>query len=427
MKLRRIAIFLLIILSVASLFTCGKKVTEKQDLKKLTTYGRYWTGVLEFMKMTAIPEFKKKSGLDIDMVVYNDTIETLERVRLETKSGDPTAHFIWIDFMDIAAYIEQDLLMDITDIVGPYADKIPAKMLNPCKGPDGKIYAVPHMISIDLLMYNENNIQLDDLPQTYAELLTWCKNNPNRYSYRGIGEHLTTSLMNFFYAFGALEEGQDLSQFFNPEENPEIVSVFEYLIELNKYTKKPLYTDYSAMDLEMANEMLWLYSLWDDHLAKIRHNRNAPHVRLHPSYNLAGPTGKRAICLGGWLFAVPKNSADPVRGKEFVSWIMSQEMQVKSVGDSSRVLCGHIPARIDAVQNMPDYMKSWFDVSDVESLRKNAFEALVVRPTWAPYYFDFSTLAQRAHDEIVIQGKPIDVVLKNIQAELDLFIEASAF
>lgn len=426
MRKRWVLISFVIVAALLSV-VCSKKEAEKQGTDTLTTYGRYWTGVNEFMKVVAIPEFKKMTGLDVDMVVYNDTIETFERVKVETGSNDPTADFVWIDFMDINAYRGMDLLMDISDIVEPFADQIPPKMLDPCRGPNGEIYAVPHQISVDLMMYNENHVAVEELPATYAELLDWCRENPDRYSYRGVGEHLTTSLMNFMYAFGALQEGQDLSTFFDIEENPALVEVFEYLVELNKYTKKPLYTEYGTMDLEMANELLWLFSNWDSQIVRIRRNKDAPYVRLHPGYNLQGPTGKKAICLGGWLFAVPKNAANPEKGKQFVSWIMSEEMQIKSIGDTTQVYCGHIPARIDATANMPEYMKNWFDVQDVTTLREEAFESLVTRPTWAPYYFDFSTLLQRAHDEIVIQGKPIETVLANAQSELIMFIEASSF
>ncbi len=417
----------LLILGGSALFYACNRTKTPVETQQLITYGRYWTGVGEFMNVVAIPQFKKESGLDIQMVSYNKTTETLERVEVETKAGKPTADFVWIDFMDINAYKSKDLLLDISDVINPIANQIPAKILDPCRGADGKIYAVPHQISIDLMVYNEKSIPLESLPRTYSELLDWCKQNPGRYSYRGTDEHLTTSLMNFFYAYGALKEGQEIAKFFDPAVNPAIVDAFNYLIELNKYTKKPLYTDYGTMELEMANELLWLFSIWDSNIVRIRSNKNAPYVRLHPGYNLEGPTGKKAICLGGWLFAVPKNAAHPDLGKKFVSWIMSKDMQIKSIGDSTHALCGHIPARIDATEEMPEFMKNWFDVKDVQSLRNSAFESLVIRPTWASYYFDFSTLLQRAHDEIVIQGKPTETVLKNIQSELDLIVESSSY
>ncbi|OQY28410.1 MAG: hypothetical protein B6244_07360 [Candidatus Cloacimonetes bacterium 4572_55] len=417
----------LFVLLLAAGVTLAVNCQKKESVDKITTYGRYWSGIHEFMKVIALPEFKKNTGYDVDMVIYNNTIETLDRVEMETTNDDLTADFIWIDFMDILTYRKRDLLMDISDIVSPFANQIPDRMLDPCRDDEGRIFAAPHIVSIDLMMYNERHITPDELPNSYEELLEWCKKNPDRYSYRGSGEHLTTSMMNFFYAFGALEVGQDLSQFFNPDVNPKIVDVFEYLIELNKYTKKPLYTDYGTMDLEMANELLWLYSLWDDHVAKIRHNKNAPYVRLHPNYNLTGPTGKKAICLGGWMFAIPKNAANPKVGKKFISWMMSQEMQIRSVGDSSRVYCGHIPARIDATENLPNYIKNRFDVTDVASLRDNAFQSLVIRPTWVDYYFDLSTFIERAHNEIVVQGKPVGTVLKNVQTELDMFVAASSY
>ncbi len=426
MKVRNLAIFFL--LATLSLnLTCAEKETREDQPKKLRTYGRYWTGVLEFMKGVAIPEFKKETGLDIEIITYTKTTETLERVEIETISDKKTADFIWIDLADINAYIKKDLLTDLTDIVAPFANQIPKKFLEACRGPDGKIYAIPHQVSIDLMIYNENNINVEDLPTTYDELLEWCKANPDKYSYRGIGEHLTTSLMNVFYAFGAYREGQDLAQFFNSEINPPIIDVFEYLVKLNKYTKKPLYTDYGTMELEMANELLWLYSIWDSNVVRIRKNKKASHVRLHPVYNLTGPTGKKAICLGGWLFAVPKNAANPELGKKFLAWAMSEEMQIKSIGDSTKAYCGHIPARMDATEHMPDFMKEWFDVKDVRSLRDNAFQSLVARPTELSYYFDLSTLVQQAHDEIVIQGKPIETVLENVQAQLDLMVEASKY
>lgn len=426
MKFNQYRWFLLIFLLPLIFGACNKpQKADQKDTSKVVTYGRYWTGINEFMNMIAIPRFEAETGLTVDMTVYDKTTQTLDRVLVETRHNDQTADFIWIDLKDINAYLHNDLLVDISDLVEPFADQIPKKILDLCRGSDGKIYAVPHNLSIDLMMYNENKIDPKDLPETYEELLQWCQQNPNRYSYRGKGPHLVTSLMNFFYAFGALEYGQDISRFFDPEVNPKIVDVFEYLVELNKYTKQPHPHDVGTMDLELANELLWLFSNWDSHVASTRKNKNAPYIRLHPKYNLEGRSGLKPICLGGWLFAIPKNAANVDNGKKFVQWIMSEEMQIAAIGDSTRTFCGHIPARMDATANMPEYMKAWFDVTDVEKLRDDALRHVVVRPTWANYYESFASLVQLAHTEIIIKGEPIEDVLQNMQSELDFIVESS--
>ena len=429
MKIFRVLGLIGLLSMVVILFACNKTAKNDQDKtnrgKTVVTYGRYWTGINDFMKIIAVPKFQKETGLEINMFVYDQSTQTLEKVQLETRNDDKTADFLWIDLMDFNAYLHQGLLQDISDVVAPFEDQIPKRILDLCRGPDGKIYAVPHNLSLDFMMYNERKISLEDLPQTYSELLEWCKKNPNRYSYRGRGEHLTTSMMNFFYAFGALEQGKDISKFFDVEANPAVKTVFEFLVELNKYTKQPHPNDVGTMDLEMANELLWLFSNWDSALASTRKNKNAPYIRLHPNYNLAGPTGIKPICLGGWLFAVPKNAANPDYGKQFISWIMSEQMQIAAIGDTTRTYTGHIPGRMDAAMDMPDYMKNWFDVTDVGKLRDNGLENIVVRPTWVNYYYTFSSLVERAHNEIIVKGQPIETVLKNMQAELDLVVESS--
>ncbi len=416
---------MLLIVFVAILSSCNNK--EDKTLV-LTTYGRWWTGIELGMKEYFVPEYKKLTDTEIKMVIKQQTIDTLKHIREDVRSGKKTADFIWIDLMDLPAYIKEDLLLDVSDVIEPMKPYLPPMYIDAATGEDGIVYAIPNQLSIDLMMYDSNKLTPQAVPDTYEELLEWVKANPGRFCYRGKGEQLSTYLMNLLYAFKALGPDKDPAKIFDPKMNPEIVIMFEYLRELYQYVKQPLYESTSQGPLEQASEEIWLFSNWDSDIPRVRVDKGADFVKLHPNFQLAGPDGDRPICSGGWYLAVPKSAAHPEEGKKFIAWMSTKENILRAVGrydeTPRKTYGGHIPIRTDAIEALPDNISmSWWDIQDLETVKQQAFTNLVNRPT-VPYYHDLSLLLQRAHNDIVVKGRSIETTLKSIQAELDLYVES---
>ena len=427
MKVIKYFLAIVLIFSVIfALYACGKKnKTETEKALILKTYGRYWTGIELGMKEFFIPDFKAKTGIDIELKKFNESSETLRAVRLDRDAGKETADFLWIDLMDLPAYMAEDLLMDISDIVAPFKDKLPPNYLKLVTTPDSSIIAVPHHISADFMLYNADEISEDDLPDSYEELLEWAKKNPGKYSYRGKSEGLSTSLMNFLFAFGALGPDKDPAKLFDVETNPEILEVFEYLKELYPYVKQPLYEHNPVFEVDMASGTITLFANWDAELAKVRIDKDAKNVKLHPNIQLKGKGDLRPICSGGWLFAIPKNAAHPKEAKEFIKYMMSVDNQILAIinQQSSITYTAHIPIRSDAIEEIPPTLaKDLFDVDDLSYLVEGTFKNFVNRPT-VPYYHDLSIILQDVHNAIVINGEDPKETLARAQKELEAFAQ----
>lgn len=426
MKKAKWFVILSILLSLMlSIFSCDGKKGKDEDSVVLKTYGRYWTGIELGMKEFFIPDYKEKTGVEIELKKFNESTETLRAVRTDLEAGNRTADFLWIDLMDLPAYKADDLLMDISDIVEPYKDQLPPNYLAAVTTKDSAIIAVPHHISADLMLYNADSIPKPELPDTYDELMDWAKKHPGKYSYRGKSEGLTTSLMNFLYAFKAITPEKDVSRLFDAEYNPEIVETFEYIKELYPYVHQPLYEHNPVFQVDMANGTITLFANWDAEISKVRVDKGADYVHLHPNIQLKGKGDLRPICSGGWLFAIPKNAENPEEAKKFIQYMMSVDNQVLAImnQDTETTYTGHFPIRADAVAEIPPSMAAeLWDVNDLQHLIDITFENFVDRPT-VPYYHDLSNILQNVHNSIVINGDDIQETLARAQKELDTYTQ----
>ncbi len=404
----------------------GDDSKEESALIELITFGRYWEGIERGMNQTLIKEFREQNGINIKMRTFGKSPDVLNALRIATEQERGVADFLWIDLMDVPAYERSDLLMDLSDIVDPYRDKIPQAFLDAATTSDGKLIGVPHHISADIMLYNANKISEEELPDTYEELLEWCKKNPDRYSYRGNSEALAASLIDFLYAFGAMSSEKDPAKLFDIETNPEIIEVFEYLRELYPYIHEP-YNDTPLILTDMAAESIWLIANWDSELLRIRVDKGADYIRLHPNVQLKGKSGMRPICSGGWLFAIPKASPHPEEAKKFIEFVMTIEMQKKAIwnNETGKSYTGHIPIRADAVAAMDDSLKALlWDIHDVNKLMQIMSENFANRPK-VSYYHDLSSLLQQAHNDIVLNKADVISTLNRAQKQLNYFVVAA--
>lgn len=400
---------------------------EKTGTVKLMTSGRYWEGIERGMNQMFIPEFKAKTGIDIKIQHYANSPDVLNALRVAVNQDKNIPDFMWIDLMDVPAYEKADLLMDLSDLVAPFRDQLPKAFIHAASTTDGRMIGVPHHISADLMLYNRNKIAEDELPTSYEELLTWCKANPGRYSYRGNGEGLSTALMNFLYGFNALSYDKDPAKLFDVETNPEIIEVFQFLKELYPYVKQPLYNDYPVIITDMAAESIWLFSNWDSELLRMRVDKGADYIGLHPMLQLKGKSDMRPICSGGWMFAIPKKSPHPEEARQFIEFLMTKEMQNKAIWNpqTGKSYTGHIPIRGDALAALSDSMKVLlWDIQDVDTMLPAMFANFANRPK-VPYYHDLSSLLQQVHNDIILNNADIIETLNRAQSQLDRFVQAT--
>jgi len=377
----------------------------------------------DFLEEIALPQFKSRTGHDIQIASGQTSVEVLEEIRGEVERGGRTADFIWVNLRDLGSYLRYDLLMDLTDLVEPFKDQLPPAYLKAVSNEDGRIVAVPHHLLAYLTVYNQEAIPRVSLPDTYLELLSWSEVNEGRYAYGGEEEFLKVGLVGLFHAWGALGQGRDIGKLFDRRVNPGIVDAFEYLSRLHPHSRKPPPSGPTESDGWLASGEVWLSSTWGGNLMKLRTFGNSDHLRLHPNLGLAGPDGNRSIITEAWVLAVPKASPHPEEAKAFIGLLMEPRMQAMAMATESKIYTGGFPARADALDLIPDVVREWFDLADVEQFKRMAFKNFVIIP-YVSYWGSISRLMGELYRSVVTEGGDVGRALDLAQADLELIMRA---
>jgi ABC-type glycerol-3-phosphate transport system substrate-binding protein len=156
---------------------------------------------------------------------------------------------------------------------------------------------------------------------------------------------------------------------------------------------------------------------------RLRTFGSSGHLRLHPNLGLAGPDGNRPIVTEGWVLAVPKASPHPEEAKAFIGLLMEPKMQAMAMATESKIYTGGFPARADALDLIPDVVREWFDLVDVEQFKRMAFKNFVTIP-YTSYWGSLSRLMGELYRSVVTEGGDVGRALDLAQADLELMMRA---
>lgn len=131
-------------------------------------------------------ELQTKYGVMLNRVPLTDTVEAVNKVVGEVQAGlteTGSIDLIWINGENFRTMKQGDLLF------GPFADKLPAMQYydtnNPAVSNDFGLpiegYSAPYTGAFYIMAADSARVPTP--PTTFAELLTWAKANPGRFTY----------------------------------------------------------------------------------------------------------------------------------------------------------------------------------------------------------------------------------------------------
>jgi putative thiamine transport system substrate-binding protein len=166
-----------------------------------TVYFNAWAGserINAYLQWAAI-ELVQRFGVKLEHVKVGDTAEVVKRVRAEKaagRTGDGSADLVWINGENFVAMKRDGLLF------GPWSESLPNYALVDTAGkPTTRVDFSEPVAGMEApwgmaqLTFYADGARVPALPASMAELLTWTKKNPGRFTYPKPPQFLGTTFL----------------------------------------------------------------------------------------------------------------------------------------------------------------------------------------------------------------------------------------
>jgi putative spermidine/putrescine transport system substrate-binding protein len=199
--------------------------------------------------------------------------------------------------------------------------------------PAGRVseFSMAYRGSQVLLAYDSSKVAENEVPKTFADLITWIKANPGQFAY--CRPDKGGSGGNFVVRAIYEATGKDPSIFKPGTPDPALLAEFDKAWALLSEIHPAIYDNGSypagnnpTLEL-LANGSVSMISAWSDQALQAIANGALPETtKLLQFSDLPMP--------GGYAYyAVPKNTKNPQGALDFINFMLSQEMQVSVVND----------------------------------------------------------------------------------------------
>lgn len=282
-------------------------------------------------------EFSQATGYEVESQVINwDSYWTL----LEAgASGGDMPDVFWMHSNEVQKYMDNDILMDLTDRVGASdkleMDKFPED-IKELYQLNGKIYAVPKDIDTIALWYNKT--MFDEAGLAYPdETWTWddfyeaavalTKEDGSQYGTAMNPTNNQDGFYNMIYSMGGTVLTEDKKSGFD---DPNTLAAMEYVDRLVKNTMPPATvmaetgTDVllNSGKIAMLSQGSWMVPAFKEN-EYIAANCD---VALLPK---DAATGRRVSIYNGLGWAANAGTKNPEAAWALIEWFGSKEMQLK--------------------------------------------------------------------------------------------------
>jgi putative spermidine/putrescine transport system substrate-binding protein len=358
-KARLLAITVAVLVFVPAAFSATYAGEHAKKANAGTTIVIYASGdvnVQNLWQNNIIPNFEKANkGIYVKFIFSEhgtDDGTTLARIGAAVKGR----HWPGIDLVDgglVTTMALSGLDQPVSKATAPNLNKVNKDLLVPVKGA-----AIPYRGSSVVLAYDSNHVKTP--PKTLADLLTWIKANPGKFTYNspntgGSGYSFAETVVDSFLDAATLKQ---MDQGYDQSLEPAWKQGLDFLHSLNKFMYgNGVYPNGNAAVLTLLGQgQIWVAPVWSDQsLTALKTGQLGPNIKLtqisNPSF-----TG------GAAYLAVPKTAKHKKVLYKFVNYILSPAAQQMIVD----VMAG-FPA-ID-IKYMGDSIKQKFQDVSANTLR----------------------------------------------------------
>lgn len=257
------------------------------DTLKLYNWG-------EYMGEDLIYNFQKEFGVKV-IVEYFDSNEMMYT---KLQAGDSYDVIVPSDYM-IERLIANDSLMELDKSLIPNIDNLYEGVRNLAFDPEEK-YSVPYFWGNVGIVYNKNNVSIEDLEKEGYNILKDQKYKGKIYMYDSERDSFMVALKALGYSM-------------NTENEQEIQEAYNWLLELNN-TMEPSYVTDEVID-NMANGMKDMAVVYSGDAAYIL-SQNEDMGFFMPN------EGTNIWCDA---MVIPKNAENPKLAHEFINYVLSYD------------------------------------------------------------------------------------------------------
>ena len=359
MKARLLAITVAVLVFVPAAFSAtyaGGHVKKADAGTTIVVYASGDVNVQNLWQNNIIPHFEKENkGIYVKFIFSEhgtDDGTTLARIGAAVKGR----HWPGIDLVDgglVTTMALAGLDQPVSKATAPNIKRVNPDLLAPVKGA-----AIPYRGSSVILAYDSNHVKTP--PKTLADLLTWIKANPGKFTYNspntgGSGYSFAETVVDSFLDANTLKQ---MDQGYNQALQSNWKQGLDFLHSLNKYMYgNGVYPNGNAAVLNLLGQgQIWMAPVWSDQaLTALNNGQLGPNIKLT---QIASPS----FTGGAAYLAVPKTAKHKKVLYRFVNYVLSPAAQQMIVN----VMSG-FPA-ID-IKYMGDAVKSKFQDVSANTLR----------------------------------------------------------
>ena len=272
---------------------CGGGATSEDAIAKYGSDTLKFYNWGEYIGDDVIENFEKEYGVN----VISEYFDSNEAMYTKIQAGDKYDVLVPSDYM-IERLINEDMLQPIDKSAIPNMANL-AEGINHDYNPDNN-YTVPYFWGSVGLVYNKNNVSMDDLEKEVYNILKDQKYKGNIYIYDSQRDAFMVALKALGYSM-------------NTENDNEINAAYEWLKEMNA-TMEPSYVTDEVIDA-MANGNKDIAIVYSGDAAYI----------LSQNEDMGFYCPKEGTNLWSDAMVIPKNAENPKLANEFINYILTYD------------------------------------------------------------------------------------------------------
>ena len=248
----------------------------------------------EYIEPSVISDFEDEFGVT---VVY-ETFLSNEAMYTKVQTGETYDVLVPSDYM-IERMVQEDMLQELDLSKIPNIENLADGVKNLPYDPENT-YSVPYFWGSVGLVYNKNNVSMDDLEKEGYNILKDQKYKGNIYVYDSQRDAFMVALKALGYSM-------------NTENDNEINAAYEWLKEMNA-TMEPSYVTDEVIDA-MANGNKDIAIVYSGDAAYI----------LSQNEDMGFYCPKEGTNLWSDAMVIPKNAENPKLANEFINYILTYD------------------------------------------------------------------------------------------------------
>jgi putative spermidine/putrescine transport system substrate-binding protein len=340
----------LLLLVLALLAVNVASISAQDNRTTVYVYDGADTNITDWIQQTIIPAFEKaypqyKVNFTIARGAGADINSVVDRVQAAKQTNsDPQVDVLTFNPLSKRETIEAGLWMELTEANLPNLKFVR-------EGAQTSPYNLPTRGSQVLIGYDSEKVKEEDVPKTFADLVTWIKANPGQFVYCRPDKGGSGS--NFVVRAIYEVTGKDPSKFQAGPADPALIAMYPKAWELLREIHPFIYENGSypagnnpVLEL-LGNGSVSMASVWSDQALQAIARGNLPEtIKLVQFTDLPMP--------GGFAYhAIPANASNPEGALAFADFLLTQEMQVSVIKE-----IGGFPAW--DWKNLPEELQTQF-------------------------------------------------------------------